>query len=128
MKTPIFILLSVIALSGCATTTRTTITPTDLDPIKKSLTVAIDDWKMKRYDAVGPQLKGTLTLIDQKQQEVDRLARDVERITERLNYIEPKYSEAVGLLWKWRLITIGLAAWTIGSFIWKFRRWFGVAV
>lgn len=29
---------------------------------------------------------------------------DYAKVVTRLNYIEPKYSDAVGLLWKWRLL------------------------
>ncbi len=31
------------------------------------------------------------------------------KTTDRLNYIEPKYQSAVGLIWKWRLYFLGLA-------------------
>ena len=30
------------------------------------------------------------------------------KTTDRLNYIEPKYEKAVGLIWKWRLIALGI--------------------
>jgi hypothetical protein len=46
--------------------------------------------------------------LAEAQNKIEIQAKDYEKALNRLNYIEPKYSEAVGILWKWRLITIGL--------------------
>lgn len=40
--------------------------------------------------------------------------------TERLNYIEPKYQKAVGLIWKWRLYFLGLAGGLIAYLLIKY--------
>lgn len=61
------------------------------------------------------------------QQKLDEMAKDYAQSVERLNYLEPKYSRAVRLLWKWRWIAIGalLGGIVIGYLLCTFRRLFG---
>jgi len=54
--------------------------------------------------------KQALDKIVELQKESDNQADELKRKIERLNYLENKYSEAVGLLWKWRFICIGTFA------------------
>lgn len=42
------------------------------------------------------------------------------KTTDRLNYIEPKYQKAVGLIWKWRLYFFGLAGALIAFLVIKY--------
>ena len=42
------------------------------------------------------------------------------KTTDRLNYIEPKYQKAVGLIWKWRLYFFGLAGVLIAGLLLKY--------
>ena len=51
------------------------------------------------------------------QSKVDTQTGQLNKETDRLNYLEPKYSESVGLVWKWRLIAIGIGAAVVGFFI-----------
>ncbi len=56
-----------------------------------------------------------------KQAKVDALGEQLDRVTERLEYIEPKYDAAVGMLWKWRMIALGglVAGFLVGTFFGK---------
>jgi hypothetical protein len=56
-----------------------------------------------------------------KQAKVDELGEQLNRVTERLEYIEPKYDAAKGLLWKWRMIALGglAAGFFVGTFFGK---------
>jgi len=53
----------------------------------------------------------------ESQAKIDSQAADYSKSLERLNYIEPKYAQAVGILWKWRLICFGIIAAVVGFFV-----------
>lgn len=56
-----------------------------------------------------------------KQAKVDELGAQLNRVTERIEYLEPKYDAAVGMLWKWRWISLGglVAGLLVGTFFGK---------
>jgi len=55
--------------------------------------------------------------VNDLQTKVDGLTKSAETMSARLQYLEPKYAAATGLLWKWRLIAAGIGAAVIGFFI-----------
>ena len=57
--------------------------------------------------AVAKELQNTKTQVLKLQSQVDKNFQERQKMAERLEYLEGKYSKAVGLLWKWRLIGIG---------------------
>lgn len=56
---------------------------------------------------VADELDNTKDQILKLQAQVDKNFKERREMAERLEYLEGKYSKAVGLLWKWRLIGIG---------------------
>lgn len=56
---------------------------------------------------VADELDNTKDQILKLQAQVDKNFKERSEMAERLEYLEHKYSKAVGLLWKWRLIGIG---------------------
>lgn len=56
-----------------------------------------------------------------KQAKVDELGVQLNRLTDRIEYLEPKYDAAVGMLWKWRLIALGglVVGLLVGTFFGK---------
>jgi len=61
-----------------------------------------------KVGALIADLEAAEAEIAKVQKKLDDQAHEYEKIINRLNYLEPKYSEAVGLLWKWRMIAIAL--------------------
>ena len=70
---------------------------------------------------VESNLAETVREVWAKQARVDELGEQLGRVTERLEYLEPKYGAAVGMLWKWRWIAIGglVAGFVLGTFFGK---------
>jgi hypothetical protein len=66
--------------------------------------------KSPESSTVVKRLEEAEVQLAEAQAKIDAQAEDYSKSLERLNYLEPKYSEAVGILWKWRLICAGLAA------------------
>ena len=56
---------------------------------------------------VADELDNTKDQILKLQSQVDKNFKERSEMAERLEYLEAKYSKAVGMLWKWRLIGIG---------------------
>jgi hypothetical protein len=56
---------------------------------------------------VADELDNTKDQILKLQSQVDKNFKERSEMAERLEYLETKYSKAVGMLWKWRLIGIG---------------------
>jgi sensor histidine kinase YesM len=56
---------------------------------------------------VADELDNTKSQILKLQAQVDKNFKERQEMAERLEYLEGKYSKAIGLLWKWRLIAIG---------------------
>ncbi len=56
---------------------------------------------------MADELDNTKSQILKLQAQVDKNFKERSEMVERLEYLEHKYSKAVGLLWKWRLIAIG---------------------
>lgn len=56
---------------------------------------------------VADELDKTKDHILKLQAQVDKNFKERQEMAERLEYLEHKYSKAVGLLWKWRLIAVG---------------------
>ena len=56
---------------------------------------------------VADELDNTKDQILKLQSQVDKNFKERSEMAERLEYLEAKYSQSVGLLWKWRLIGIG---------------------
>jgi uncharacterized membrane-anchored protein YhcB (DUF1043 family) len=56
---------------------------------------------------VADELENTKDQILKLQAQVDKNFKERSEMAERLEYLEAKYSKAVGMLWKWRLIGIG---------------------
>jgi len=57
--------------------------------------------------AVAKELQNTKTQVLKLQSQVDKNFQERQQMAERLEYLEGKYSKAIGLLWKWRLIAFG---------------------
>lgn len=56
---------------------------------------------------VADELENTKDQILKLQAQVDTNFKERSEMAARLEYLEVKYSKAVGMLWKWRLIGIG---------------------
>ena len=56
---------------------------------------------------VADELDNTKDQILKLQSQIDKNFKERSEMAERLEYLEAKYSQSVGLLWKWRLIGIG---------------------
>lgn len=53
--------------------------------------------------------------IKTKQDQINTMTAQANKVVDRLNYIEPKYAASVGLVWKWRFISLGLVLF-IGAY------------
>lgn len=138
MKRILPFLLCVIGLSGCKTTDHSAIQPTNLDSIGTSVAAAsgeIDkstalakkiyaegakknDKQVKLLQdylvAAQLELSKAQAEIKNKQTEINNITVEMNKVVDRLNYLEPKYAAAVGQLWKWRLIVIGMGLFMAG--------------
>lgn len=138
-------LLTCFGCTGCLTTQHSAIQPTDLSGIKtaviaasegvsRSSTIAAEVLKTgakpgdSRIKALALQLSTIQKDLAQARKDIDDKQAQITEVTEkmnkavtRLNYLELKYPEAVGLLWKWRLIAIG--SWVAVACYFLFRGW-----
>lgn len=138
-------LLAMLGLTGCETTQHSAIQPTDLTGIKTSVVSASEgvtrsssiasevlktgakpgDSRIKalalQLTAIQKDLAQARKDIDDKQKQITKVTADMNKVVDRLNYLEPKYAAAVGILWKWRLIAIG--SWVAMACFVLFRGW-----
>lgn len=118
-------------LCGCGSLSRSSLVSPSLDSIEGSVGRASDEigkseitaTKVLKYGAMkdDPEVKAMVQSlkiakielvtakgeIKVKQGEVDKMTEQSNKVIDRLNYLEPKYATAVGVLWKWRFIAIG---------------------
>lgn len=117
MKTILILILS-LCLVGCGDEVKKAMMQTtDLSQIGGKVGAARVAIKEKKLDVADARLFEAEKLVAQKQNEVDQATTRANAMVDRLNYIEPKYSESVGLLWKWRLIAFGTIAAVVGFFV-----------
>lgn len=76
---------------------------------------------MNDLKAVKADLERAKQETDSRQKEIEHLTGEMNRVVDRLNYLEPKYAEAIGILWKWRIIAIG--SWVLIACFFVFRSW-----
>jgi len=104
----ILLLTFCLALSSCASTKYSssgslTLQATTASVLKaQSIARSIPACK-----PVADELDNTKDQILKLQSQVDKNFKERSEMAERLEYLEAKYSQSVGLLWKWRLIGIG---------------------
>jgi len=97
-----------LALSSCASTKYSssgslTLQATTASVLKaQSIARSIPSCK-----PVADELDNTKDQILKLQSQIDKNFKERSEMAERLEYLEAKYSKAVGMLWKWRLIGIG---------------------
>jgi hypothetical protein len=97
-----------ILLSGCASTKYTSSGSLTLEATTQSVLKAQAIARsIPECRPVADELDNTKSQILKLQTQVDKNFRERSEMAERLEYLEHKYSKAVGLLWKWRLIAIG---------------------
>jgi len=105
---PILLLLVLLTLASCASTKYSssgslTLQATTASVLKaQSIARSIPACK-----PVADELDNTKDQILKLQSQIDKNFKERSEMAERLEYLEAKYSQSVGLLWKWRLIGIG---------------------
>jgi peptidoglycan hydrolase CwlO-like protein len=109
MTRRIIVCLFSIFLISCASTTRTTSSGSltlqaTTDSVLKAQSIARS---IPACKPVADELDNTKDQILKLQSQVDKNFKERSEMAERLEYLEAKYSKAVGMLWKWRLIGIG---------------------
>lgn len=103
----LFILVC-LGLAGCSTTSRTSSGSLTLEATTQSILKAQSIARsIPACKPVADELDNTKDQILKLQAQVDKNFKERQQMAERLEYLEVKYSKAVGLLWKWRLIAIG---------------------
>lgn len=103
----IFIFLCVL-LTSCASTRTTSSGSLTLEATTQSVLKAQSIARsIPACKPVADELDNTKDQILKLQSQVDKNFKERQEMAERLEYLEGKYSKAVGLLWKWRLIGIG---------------------
>jgi len=107
MNIPLVILC--LTLASCASTIRTTSSGSltlqaTTDSVLKAQSIARS---IPACKPVADELDNTKDQILKLQSQVDKNFKERSEMAERLEYLEAKYSKAVGMLWKWRLIGIG---------------------
>lgn len=101
-------LLFCIILSSCASTHTTSSGSLTLESTTQSVLKAESIAEsIPECQAVAKELKNTKTQLLKLQSQIDKNFKDRSEMASRLEYLEGKYSKAIGLLWKWRLIAIG---------------------
>jgi sensor histidine kinase YesM len=104
----ITLFLFCIILSSCASTKYSSSGSLTLqattDSVLKAQSIARS---IPACKPVADELDNTKDQILKLQSQVDKNFKERSEMAERLEYLEGKYSKAVGLLWKWRLIGIG---------------------
>lgn len=130
----------ILILSGCSAVPSVIIPPTDLSPIQEDLQGALTNVEVAQSIAIDVEEKGAQPHDARMVQETNVLSRaetfivkgendlatakaqvataskKSNEMANRLNYLEPKYQQAVALVWKWRLIAIGIMV-AIGAII-----------
>ena len=102
-----WIILALI-LSGCSSTKYTSSGSLTLEATTQSVLKAQSLARsIPACKPVADELDNTKDQILKLQSQVDKNFKERQQMAERLEYLEGKYSKAVGLLWKWRLIGIG---------------------
>jgi len=97
-----------IILSSCASTKYTSSGSLTLEATTQSVLKAQSIARsIPACKPVADELDNTKDQILKLQAQVDKNFKERQEMAERLEYLEGKYSKAVGLLWKWRLIGIG---------------------
>jgi len=101
--------IACLILTSCASTTRTTSSGSltlqaTTDSVLKAQAIARS---IPACKPVADELDNTKDQILKLQSQVDKNFKERSEMAERLEYLEAKYSKAVGMLWKWRLIGIG---------------------
>ena len=105
---PLLFLLVLLTLTSCASTKYSssgslTLQATTASVLKaQSIARSIPACK-----PVADELENTKDQILKLQAQVDTNFKERSEMAARLEYLEVKYSKAVGMLWKWRLIGIG---------------------
>lgn len=111
----------------------------EISKTRDAIAKAADRAKAITMDSVDRQaLQAAFTEADEYAQQADKSAAltltnlgtfnaavtnqtaQLNKTTDRLNYIEPKYQKAVGLIWKWRLYFLGLAGGLIAYLLLKY--------
>lgn len=101
-------LILVVLFSGCASTKHTSSGSLTLEATTQSVLKAQAIARsIPECRPVADELDNTKSQILKLQAQVDKNFKERSEMAERLEYLEGKYSKAVGLLWKWRLIGIG---------------------
>jgi uncharacterized membrane protein YraQ (UPF0718 family) len=97
-----------LVLIGCASTKNTSSGSLTLEATTQSVLKAQAIARsIPACKPVADELDNTKDQILKLQAQVDKNFKERSEMAERLEYLEGKYSKAVGLLWKWRLIGIG---------------------
>ena len=101
-------ILFCIILSSCASTKYSSSGSLTLEATTQSVLKAQSIARsIPACKPVADELDNTKDQILKLQSQVDKNFKERSEMAERLEYLEGKYSKAVGLLWKWRLIGIG---------------------
>jgi hypothetical protein len=101
-------LLFCIILSSCASTHTTSSGSLTLEATTQSVLKAQSIARsIPACRPVADELDNTKSQLLKLQSQVDKNFKERSEMAARLEYLEGKYSKAVGLLWKWRLIGIG---------------------
>lgn len=123
----IMILIAFISLVGCAQD-KARITAASTEKVEAHVGTALTGIRDAKKSDDLHFIKGKLTdaektLILAKREVLalkdknEAQAKQCGKNIDRLNYLELKYSETIPLIWKWRLISIGLIAGIVGFFI-----------
>lgn len=101
-------LLLCVILSSCASTRTTSSGSLTLEATTQSILKAQSIARsIPACKPVADELENTKDQIFKLQSQVDNNFKERQEMATRLEYLEKKYSDSVGLLWKWRLIGIG---------------------
>jgi len=101
-------LLFCIILSSCASTKYNSSGSLTLEATTQSVLKAQSIARsIPACKPVADELDNTKDQILKLQFQVDQNFKDRSEMAARLEYLEGKYSKAVGMLWKWRLIAFG---------------------
>lgn len=102
------VLLLFLFLSGCSSTKYSSSGSLTLEATTQSVLKAQSIARsIPACKPVADELDNTKDQILKLQEQVDKNFKERQQMAERLEYLELKYSKAVGLLWKWRFIAVG---------------------
>lgn len=103
-----YLLILLFILTGCASTKYTSSGSLTLEATTQSVLKAQSIARsIPACKPVADELDNTKDQILKLQEQVDKNFKERQQMAERLEYLEVKYSKAVGLLWKWRFIAVG---------------------